>query len=358
MGIPMLFHLFDEKDQAGPIGTRWRVLSGFVQIVFSEKIRRSKRSLNSIFHEQKSITTILFLIIVVSFVLSGCEKDEVAKKVSLNKRAAIAQNHTKQGDAGALKFGFDLRLAPKEDVRIYLPFLRYLEQNTGNRFAIRFTEKYESTVENLGKGVTHFAALGSVSCVIAKERYGAGCLVAGLSTDGKPEYRAVIFTRVDSPIKRFHDLEGKTFAFGDKQSTQGHIIPRKMLEDAGITLDDLKSHVFTGSHANTARSVLNGEYDAGGIQDTLAKRLVAEGKIRILATSKPYPSSLICYHKNVDAIILKTVKTSLLSFDPQGKDAGAFADWYMTEMPNGFTECRESSLKEIRELTIRYGLLR
>lgn len=310
------------------------------------------------FHEQKSITAIIFLIIVVSFVLSGCERDEVAKKVSLNKRDAIAQNYAEHGDVGALKFGFDLRLAPKEDVRIYLPLLRYLEQNTGNRFTIRFTEKYGNTVENLGKGITHFAALGPVSAVIAKERYGVDCLVAGLNSDGKPEYCAVIFTRMDSPIKRFHDLEGKTFAFGDKQSTQGHIIPRKMLEDAGITLDDLKSHVFTGSHANTARSVLNGEYDAGAIQDTLAKRLVAEGKIRILATSKPYPSSLICYHKNVDAVILKAVKTSLLSFDPQGKNAATFADWYMTEMPNGFTEYRESSLKEIRDLTIRYGLLK
>ena len=75
-------------------------------------------------------------------------------------------------------------------------------------------------MENLGKGVTHFAALGPVSSVIAKERYGAGCLVAGLSADGKPDYRAVIFTRVGSPIKRFHDLEGKTFAFGDKQWDQ------------------------------------------------------------------------------------------------------------------------------------------
>ncbi|MBI5049611.1 MAG: phosphate/phosphite/phosphonate ABC transporter substrate-binding protein [Nitrospirae bacterium] len=261
-------------------------------------------------------------------------------------------------DTGSLKFGFDLRLSPKEDVKIYFPFLMYLEQSTGNRFSIRFTEKYENTVENLGKGFTHFAALGPVNCVIAKERYGADCLVAGLNSEGKPEYRAAIFTRIDSPIKNLKDLKGKTFAFGDRYSTQGHVIPRKMLEDSGITFKNLKGYVFTGSHANTARAVLNGEYDAGGIQDTLAKRLISEGKIRILATSVPYPSSLICYNKDVNPLIIKAVKTALLSFDPKGKHAGLLADWDKTEMPNGFTDYQELSLYEIRALTYKYGLLK
>lgn len=299
------------------------------------------------------LTTIV--LILLSFLNYGCNDKEVPKKVSLNKRSPVSEEYIKQTEVGSLKFGFDLRLGPKEDVQIYLPFLRYLEQNTWNRFSLRFTEKYEDTVENLGKGITHFAALGPVNCIIANKKYGAGCLVMGLNLDGKPEYRAVIFTKIDSPIKNLKDLKGKTFAFGGRYSTQGHIIPRKMLEDAGITLDDLKNHVFTGSHANTARAVLNGEYEAGGIQDTLAKRLLAEGKIRILATSRPYPSSLICYNKEVDPIILKAVKAALLSFDPKKEQV---VDWDKTEMPNGFTEYNESSMRELRSLVNRYGLLR
>ncbi|MFN3479685.1 MAG: phosphate/phosphite/phosphonate ABC transporter substrate-binding protein, partial [Thermodesulfovibrionales bacterium] len=275
----------------------------------------------------------------VILAMFGCGDSEIPKKVNLNKRNHnnAQGNYIRQLDVGSLRFGFDLRLGPKEDVRIYLPFLRYLEHNTGNRFSLRFTEKYEDTVENLGKGITHFAALGPVNCILANKRYGTGCLVMGLNSDGKPEYRAVIFTSINSPIESLKDLKGKTFAFGDRYSTQGHIIPRKMLEDKGISLEDLKGYVFTGSHANTARAVLNGEYDAGGIQDTLAMRLVSEGKIKILATSKPYPSSLICYNKNVDPVILKAVKAALLSFDPKGKHAGILVDWDKTEMPNGFT---------------------
>ncbi|MDI6729705.1 MAG: phosphate/phosphite/phosphonate ABC transporter substrate-binding protein [Thermodesulfovibrionales bacterium] len=310
-----------------------------------------------IIHRRKT----LFFIITLAFLsmlIHSCKDREVSKKVSLSKRSHVTENHIKSSDVGSLKFGFDLRLGPREDVRIYLPFMRYLEQNTGNRFSLRFTEKYEDTVENLGKGITHFAALGPVNCVLANKKYGTGCLVMGLNSDGKPEYRAVIFTRINSSIKSLKDLKGKTFAFGDKYSTQGHIIPRKMLEDKGISLGDLKGHVFTGSHANTARAVLNGEYDAGGIQDTLAKRLLAEGKIKVLATSKPYPSSLICYNKNVDPVILKAVKAALLSFDPKSKQYGILVDWDKTEMPNGFTLYSESSMREIKDLTLKYGLLK
>lgn len=148
----------------------------------------------------------------VIFAMFGCGDSEIPKKVNLNKRNHNngQGNNIRQLDVGSLRFGFDLRLGPKEDVRIYLPFLRYLEQNTGNRFSLRFTEKYEDTVENLGKGITHFAALGPVNCIIANKKYGTGCLVMGLNSDGKPEYRAVIFTRMNSPIKSLKDLKGKT----------------------------------------------------------------------------------------------------------------------------------------------------
>ena len=131
-----------------------------------------------------------------------------------------------------------------------------------------------------------------------------------------------------------------------------------MLEDAGIALEVLKGYVYTGSHANTARVVLNGEYDAGTIQDNLARRLIEEGKIKVLAISKPYPSSLICSNKDVHLPIVKSVKSALLAFDPKGKHSGILWDWDKTEMPNGFAEYNEASLKEIEELTIRYGLLK
>jgi phosphonate transport system substrate-binding protein len=140
-------------------------------------------------------------------------------------------------------------------------------------------------------------------------------------------------------------------------STQGHLIPRKMLEDAGLKLYDLGYYVYTGSHANTVRAVLNGEYDAGGIQDNLAKRLAKEGKIRIIKVSDPYPSSLICYNTALDRNIIKSVKYALLSFDPVKKHKNILFDWDKTEMPLGFERLDESRLEEVADLARRYGLI-
>ena len=301
------------------------------------------------------------LILIICLALScilGCENREVSKKVSLEERSPEIERHVESGDEDTFKFGFDLRLGPKEDVRIYLPFLKYLEKRTGIKFSIEFTQKYDDTINNLGTGITHFAALGPVSAVIAKERYDTGCLAIGLNQDGKAEYRGIIFTTTDSPIDDIKDLKGKTFAFENKLSTQGHIIPRKMLEDEGILLEDLNSFTFTGSHADTARAVMKGDYDAGGMQDCLAKRLMAEGKIKILAISDPYPSSRICFNRNVNPDIVKTVKAALLSFDPKGKHASILVDWEKTEMPNGFVEYKKASLTGVRDLVKKYGLLK
>lgn len=256
-----------------------------------------------------------------------------------------------------LWFGFDLRLGPREDVMTYTPFLKYLEAATGRQFRIKFTERDEDTVKNLGKGVTHFAALGTLNYVVGQNRYGIKYLVSGVNSEGDPKYRSAVFTAPESDIKDLHDLKGKCFAFGSHMSTQGHLIPRSMLEAAGARLEALSNYIYTGSHMNTVRSVLNGECDAGGIQDSLAKRLAEEGKIRILKISGPFPSSVIAYNSALDRDTVKAVRTALLAFEPTGKDKALLVDWDKTDMPLGFTEINEQELNKVTLFAREYGLL-
>jgi phosphonate transport system substrate-binding protein len=302
----------------------------------------------------------LIFLCFFSVISSGCTQKEKAKKVSLNRRAPEASVKIDDSQKDTLWFGFDLRLDPKDDVRIYTPFLKYLENTTGKRFSIKFTEKYEDTIENLGNGVIHFAAIGSLSYVVGREKYGYGIkyLVSGVNKDGDAKYHAVIFTRPESNLHDINDLKGKSFAFGARMSTQGHLIPRKMLEDAGITLKDLSRYLYTDSHINTVRAVLNGEYDAGGIQDTLAKQLAAEGKIKILKVSRPYPSSLIAYNGAVDSETVKAVKSALFAFEPVGRHKDMIVDWDKTEMPLGFTTVNEYEFYNVAILARKYGLLK
>ncbi len=301
--------------------------------------------------------TVLFFLLM-ALVLTSCSQDEPAKKARLDRRGTTGETTVLAPDPKVLQFGFDLRLSPKEDVAIYLPFLRYLERQTGLKFNLDFTAKYQDTVENLGKGITSFATLGPVNCVLARNRYGVRCLATGLNTEGSSQYKAVIITRMDSPLHDIRDLGGHSFAFGDRFSTQGHVIPRKMLEDAEVTLDKLSRFTFTGSHAATSQAVLSGKYDAGGLQDALAWRLAAEGVVRVLAVSKSYPSSLICYSPEVPANQVALVKKALLDFDPKGRDAPGLKDWDKTEMAYGFSPSNVEVLTEIEKLAKQYGVIK
>ncbi len=301
---------------------------------------------------------ILLYLCIFFVVLSGCYQQETAKKVSLNKRETKESEPAKEVSENTFWFGFDLRLDPKEDVRIYIPFLKYLEDSTGRHFHIKFTSRYEDTVENLGKGVTQFAAVGTLSYIIGREKYGIKYLVSGVNNEGDPRYHAIIITNPESAIYSIRNLKGKSFCFGSRMSTQGHLIPRKMLEDAGITLKDLSYYIYTGSHANAVTALLNGECDAAGIQDTLGKKLALEGKIRILKVSEPYPSSIIAYNRNVDIETVKAVRSALLAFEPKGKHKDLLYEWDRTEMPLGFTLLNEFEIQKVEKLARRYGLIK
>lgn len=299
------------------------------------------------------------LALVLLITTSSACATESSTHVNLD-RAATAEDLAKlepQGD-GRLSVGFDRRLDPKEDVKMYVPLLDYLERTTPYRFQLRPTPKEGSVVDDLGHRTIQFGIVGTLSYLQAHSRYGAQALVRGLNADGRDVYRAAIVTRPNSRIQSVADLRGKTFAFGASNSTQGHLIPRILLEQAGVHLGDLAAYEYTGSHAEVANAVMGGRFDAGGMQDTLAQSLANRGLLRILALSTDYPSSGIVAAPGVDPLIVDAVRRALLGFDPTDKDAVQLYHWERTEMPRGFTGTQDSDYAELQAWSERFGLLK
>ena len=241
---------------------------------------------------------------------------------------------------------------------MYVPLLAYLERTTQYRFKLHPTANDGNVVDDLANGTIQFAIVGTLSYLQAHTRYGVMPLVRGLNADGQGVYRAAIITRPTSPIKSLADLRGKTFAFGASNSTQGHLIPRILLEQSGIRLSDLAAYEYAGSHAEVANAVISGRFDAGGMQDTLAQSLANRGLVRILALSTDYPSSGIVVAPGVDPIIVDAVRRALLSFDPTGKDAAQLYHWDRTEMPRGFSGAQDSDYAGLQIWAERFGLLK
>jgi len=300
------------------------------------------------------------ILISIPFLLSSCDSDNQVAKYDLDDRVEQTQTqgkHTHRKTENALIFGFDLRASPQEDARQYLPFLKYLERETGYKFKLHFTPTHKDIVDDIGKNYVQFAALGAVSFLQANEQYGVIPLVRGVNLEGKAEYQSVFVVAPQSKVKTITDIKGRRLAFGSRTSTQGHLIPRIVLSKKNINLDKLASSIYTGSHLNCANSVISNKSDVCSMQDTMAKVMVNQGLLRIVHTSNYYPSSGIAANCDVPAEIVDKVKQALLNFKPQGKDKKGLYNWERTEMPLGFTMANIDDYRELRKWSTQLGFI-
>lgn len=295
--------------------------------------------------------------------LVGCDVHDKAAQGKRDKRLSDSellalQNANTNTNVKQFLFGFDLRSSPQEDARQYLPFLNYLTQKTGYRFKLRFTPRDRTIADDLGRGIVQFAAIGAVSTIQAVEKYGIKPLVRGINAEGKAEYCSIIIVRPDSPLRNLIDLKGKRLAFGNTASTLGHLVPRILLLKNNIGLSDLAAHEYTGSHQKCADAVISGRFDACGMQDTMAKELTRQQKVRILYHSDFYPSSGIASNKNVPWEVVVKVRQAMLDFQPTGRDAASLYNWHKTEMPNGFVVAQKNDYVSLRNWLFKFDLLK
>jgi len=202
------------------------------------------------------------------------------------------------------------------------------------------------------------AAVGAVSYLKGREKYGIINLVRGLNQKGKAKYQSIIVVNPNSSIKSIDDLKHKRFAFGNINSTQGHLIPRISLRKYGIDLKDLKSYEYTGSHIDCANSVVSFKIDACGMQDTMAEHMAKKGLLKILHISRYYPSSGIAANQELSFEIISKVKKALIDFDPRGKNKNKLHHWSQTEMPNGFIAADEKDYLEMKNWLIKFDMLK
>lgn len=308
-----------------------------------------------------SLKTVGYFLWPLSLLLFSCDSSNTPPIQQINDETLLSDielSHLESGSTAAdtdipqtgeiYYFGFDLRSSPQEDAAQYLPFLQYLEKATGYHFRLHFTPRNSSTVKELGEGKIQIAAMGAVSFLKTEEKYGAISLVRGLNHDNKTEYQAAFITRPESEIGNLNDIKGHSLAFGNRNSTQGHIIPRIVLLENEISLNNLSAYIYTGSHHNCAEAVVSGKFEVCALQDEMAKRLASQGLAKIIHLSSYYPSSGIVVSRSLPAEKRARIKQALLDFDPEGKHKEKLYHWNLTEMPKGFTVSGENDYDSLR----------
>lgn len=182
------------------------------------------------------------------------------------------------------------------------PLKDYLAQYLGRNVNLVIPSNYNETIEGLGNGSIDFAYLGGLSYIKAHRDAGVVPLV---QRSADLEFHALFITAVNSSIRSLADLKGKKFVFGDVNSASGHLIPYLEMRQAGIDPDTDMKYRYSGSHQATAKAVESGAADAGALDETVYKAMIAEGKldpakVRVFFTSKPFVDYVWVARKDVD----------------------------------------------------------
>src|SRR5579864_30441 len=180
--------------------------------------------------------------------------------------------------------------ATQVSIKEKAPLKAYLEQKIGQPVELIIPTNYNATVEALGNGSLDFAYLGGLTYVKAHERYNVTPLV---QRESDREFHSLFITGAASPIKSLADLKDKSFAFGDINSTSGHLMPYAAVRGAGLVPGSDFSFRYTGSHPATAKSVEAGTADAGALDESVYNAMLSNGqldraKVRMFYTTPPF----------------------------------------------------------------------
>jgi phosphonate transport system substrate-binding protein len=181
------------------------------------------------------------------------------------------------------------------------PLKDFLAKEMGQEVNLVIPTNYNATVEALGNGSLDFAYLGALTYCKAHRQYGVIPLVQRTSDLA---FHSLFITGAGSAIKTLQDLKGKQFAFGDINSTSGHLIPYLELKQAGINVDSDLKFRYSGSHPATAKAAESGAVDAGALDETVYNAMIADGKldkskVRVFYTSKPFVDYVWVARKDV-----------------------------------------------------------
>jgi phosphonate transport system substrate-binding protein len=264
---------------------------------------------------RKIITAICLCLIIIS----GCSKVETPKIAK--KEATSEEPHLLIG------------LIPEQNlfkqIERYEPLADYLSEKIGRKIKLTVLTRYGNIINNFVSMGMDGAFFGSFTYTLAHAKLGVEVLARPEYDDGTSTYHGLIFVRKDGGIRTAKDMKGKVFAFVDKATTAGYLLPLAYFQKNGIKnyKSYLKETYFTGTHEDAIYDVLNKKADIGAAKNTVYQRLAdidrrIAGELVILEKSPDVPENGLAVRKDLDSAVKNKLKEALLNIhnDREGKE--------------------------------------
>ncbi|MDP3535446.1 phosphate/phosphite/phosphonate ABC transporter substrate-binding protein [Halomonas sp. M1] len=217
---------------------------------------------------------------------------------------------------------------PVEDPAVYADvwsgFLDHLSEATGKRVQFFPVQSNAAQQEALRAGRLHVAGFNTGGVPVAVNCGGFRPFAIMASEDGSYGYEMEIITYPGSGIESVEDLEGRQLAFTSETSNSGFRAPSALLRsEYGLEADNDYKTAFSGSHDNSVLGVVNKDYDAAAIANSVATRMisrgvVSEGDYEIIYTSETFPTTAYGVAHNLKPELAQQIQDAFFSYDWEG----------------------------------------
>ena len=170
--------------------------------------------------------------------------------------------------------------------------------------------------------------------------------------NGSLGYRSCLIVHADSDIWSPEDMAGRTFAFNDRGSTSGFLVPSMFfMSELGIDPEKHFSKViFSGSHEASILAVANKQVEIAStnlvdLQLMLAHK-VSRGSIRVIWVSRLIPNDPIVVRKDLPMSLRRAIQDSLVTM--RTRNPGAFKE--LGASVGGFVKADDAKYEVVREM--------
>ncbi len=269
----------------------------------------------------------------------------------------IGCGHTAKDTRPILRISMVPTTDPGKIVRESQPFVDYIEKHTGAKVELTIPTNYAAVVEAVTNDRVDIAYLGGFTFVQASARAGVLPLV---QRDQDQAFHSLFITQPKSPIHTLKDLKGHTFAFGDVNSTSGHLMPSYFMQQQGVDPAVTEKAIYTGGHDATALAVANAKVDAGAMDELVYARMVKDGKlnesqIRIFYTTPPFFDYVWVARKGLDPAVAQAFANAMLALDPGTPDQQAVLSLLSAKK---YVKAEDASYDPLRKAAKDAGLLK
>ncbi len=279
----------------------------------------------------RRILLVVFGSLLASAVWADCHPGDLAPQFCDRSGDLVADP---PGDARALLDPRVLVFAytPVEDpatyARVWSGFVDHLARETGRRVQFFPVQSNAAQVEAMRAGRLHVAGFNTGGTPLAVNCAGFVPFAMMAAEDGSYGYQMEIITRPDSEIRALEDLRGRSVAFTSPTSNSGYKAPLALLkEEAGLTEGDLRA-AFSGKHDNSILGVVNRDYEAAAIANSVLRRMIARGviradQVRSIYRSETFPTTAYGHAHNLDPRLAEKVREAFFSYSWEGSALAA-----------------------------------